>query len=153
MRLRNKPKMIDPMEDAVLNARIWRNVVYIQFVMILGFASLTAVLIWILYKNVRRWGLARRYLESLRPDPEAARWAKVERTLFESRRQLIDDQLGRVRGDLDRLLVTTVPPCDHSQCISTFQRDDLPPPPTEAELKQFATVRSVRESCQQQPTD
>ena len=145
--------MIDPMEDTVLNARVWRNVVYIQFVMILVFASMTAVLIWMLYRNVRRWALARRYLESLRPDPEAVRWAKVERTLFESRRQLIDDQLGRVRGDLDRLLVTTVPPGGHSQCISTFQRDDLPPPPTEAELEQLATVRSVRESCQQHPTD
>ena len=145
------PTNEETMEDSALNVKILRNVVYIQFVMIGSFTLLAAVLVWVLYRNVRRWGRARRYLETLRPDPEAVRWAKVERTLFESRRQLVDDQLGRVRGDLDKLLPSDGQPGNQRSIPSTFRCDDLPPPPTEEELLQLATVRPLRSSCPQQP--
>ena len=123
------------MEDVALNAKILRNIVYIQFLLVGVLALVTAALIWVLYKHVRRWGLAWRYLETLRPDLEAARWAEVERTLFESHRQLIDDQLGRVRGDLDKLMISDCHPDDQVKCSSTFQCSDLPPPPTDEELR------------------
>ena len=125
-----------------VDVKILRNVVYIQFAFLGAMVLLVICLIAALYKSTKQWSAARRYL-SIRHrvrdcETAAERWAEVEKTLFESRRQLIDDQFQQINANMCKLLPAAGRPPKRVQFASTFQGDEFPPPPTDDELKEIA---------------
>ena len=124
-----------------VDVNILRNVVYIQFAFLGAMILLIIYLIAALYKNTKQWSAARRYL-SVRHrvrdcETAAERWAEVEKTLFESRRQLIDDQFQQINANMCKLLPAESRPLKQVRFASTFQSDEFPPPPTDDELKEI----------------
>ena len=123
--------------------KILRNIVYIQFVFLVVLTLLIICLVWILQKNARRWRLARRHISTVsrirRCEAAADRWADVERTLFESRRQIIEDQFHQMQGEICKLSSARQHSGNHLSNVSTFHNDELPPPPTDEELQEILT--------------
>ena len=121
--------------------KILRNIVYIQFVFLGMLTLLVACLTWVLYKNARRWSAARRHIGTAsrvrRCEAAAERWADVERSLFESRRQIIDDQFRQIHDNIGKLSSAGQHRGNHISNVSTFHNNELPPPPTDEELQEI----------------